>query len=223
MAEIESPPSASEPEGTSESTNKSPQFYWKIDSDRDATPVLRAWFTRLHGTPVNTPAEYVRMPDKGARAELRRCRTPDKAAMTPCCGELFRDLQVAKLINQNDETAPRFEQNLIRIGIIAGVASHLYADSVRGTVRLGRQMSSMQGGEEGKPLVSEARFRRLLLSHDSPEELMVNMIRIVQQIDTSGSSLNVFDIANTLWWFDFVGTRQRLAYDYYTFLPQAKK
>lgn len=222
MAEIESPPSATESEGSPESINKPAQFFWKIDSNRDATAVLKAWFTRLHGTPVNTPAEYIRMPDKGARSELRRSRTPDKAAITTFCGELFCDLRAAHLITKDDEVAPWFENSLIRIGIIAGVASHLYADSVRGTVRFGRQMASIHG-EEGKPLVSEARFRRLLLSHDSPEDLMVNMIRIIQHIDTSGTSLNVFDIANTIWWFGSVGTRQRLAYDYYAFLPQAKK
>lgn len=198
---------------------KTQTFAWYLRGD--ASHLLRDWFERLHGTPLHNEGE-VRPPNKAARSELRRARTPIEAAITPFCGELLRDLRQAGHIGKNDESNHWFTENLERIGIIAAVSSHLYAEAIRGTVKFGQQMSKAQSGDADKPIISQARFRRLLLSYEDSEELMSAMIRIVRQIDSHSKSLNIVEIANIIWRFRSPKTRQRLAYDYYAFLPESK-
>ena len=146
--------------------------------DSPAGEVLADWWRRLEG-------------DRGARAELRRARSPEEAALIPSTIDLITRLRATPVAEQSGW--------LVRIPIIAGLTAHLdhnAADKVLTSPNrdvLPRRMASSKGD---RPRVSELRFRRLL--QYSRDDLYRPMIRVLAQLDRQAG---LFDLADAIFWW----------------------
>lgn len=149
-----------------------------FDPNNDSGKVLAAWWRGLAG-------------DRGARAELRRARSPDHAALVPATIDLVVRLR-ATPVSEHKGWLPR-------VPPIAGIAAHLDPNaearvlSAPSSSALPKQMAETVGA---RPRVSELRFRRLLRC--SRDELYRPMIRVLAQLDGRAS---VFDVANAVFWW----------------------
>ena len=129
--------------------------------------------------------------DRGARAELRRARSPEDASLIPATINLITLLRGTPVSEHSGWQS--------RIPAIAGLSSRLDADA-RSIVlaapnrdALPRRMASPKGD---RPRVSELRFRRILQTHR--DELYRPMIRVLAQLD---NQISLFDLADTLFWW----------------------
>ncbi|GAB4349424.1 MAG: hypothetical protein Kow006_11080 [Gammaproteobacteria bacterium] len=129
--------------------------------------------------------------DRGARAELRRARSPEEAALIPATIDLITRLRATPVTDH-----PGW---LARIPAIAGLAAHLDHEAARDVLAppdreaLPRRMASAKGD---RPRVSELRFRRLL--QYSRDELYRPMLRILAQLDNRAG---LFDLADAVFWW----------------------
>lgn len=128
--------------------------------------------------------------NKGACAELRRALNPDQVYYH----SFFHRLR-KRLPNKDEE----------KLALVAGLCSHIKEDT-------GKSLGSTLAAGE-RPLMSEARFKRLLsLSEDDPEKLYRELVRVIK---LSAYKLPVHDlIKKAYYWND--KTKRDLAKDYYT-------
>ena len=126
---------------------------------------------------------------RGDRAELRRARSPDDAALVSATVHL-----VTALKNTGVASCSR---RIGRIPLIAGVIAHLDPDKeqaiLHDTTSLPERMAAPKGD---RPLVSELRFRRLLRTPRA--ELYRPMIRILALLDYQA---NLYELAESLFWW----------------------
>ena len=137
--------------------------------------------------------------DKGARAELRRCKGVDEVVMTAAFQRLCYRLRPAFKGQSNWED---------RLAAIAGLLSH--GEEIELGLALAKQMS------EGKPVVSELRFRRLLQRDRA--ELYTTMIRVLRMLK---GKADIHDLAQSVfYWGDKV--KKDWAYAYFPNVPKKK-
>lgn len=150
--------------------------------DAPATGILTHWWQGLEN-------------DKGTRAELRRCDSPEKVMFHPAFPRLCRQLKPLLGEEWNWEH---------RLATVVGLLSH-----VRHTT--GQTLAYQMAGNP--PQVSELRFRRLLQrDHD---DLYGAMIRILQMLDQTANLPDLMD--SVFYWGDPV--RKRWAFDYFPNTP----
>jgi len=138
--------------------------------------------------------------DRGARAELRRCRNVDEVVMTAVFQCLCSRLRPAFAQQSHWEE---------RLAAIAGLLSHI--KTTEPGLRLARQMS-----EGNPPVVSELRFRRLLQRDRA--ELYPAMIRILRMLK---GKADIQDLAYAVfYWGNSV--KKEWAYAYFPNVPEKK-
>ena len=153
--------------------------------DAPATGILTRWWQGLEN-------------DKGTRAELRRCDSPEKVMFHPAFPRLCRQL----------EPLLREEWNWqLRLAAVVGLLSH-----VRQTT--GQNLAYQMAGNP--PQVSELRFRRLL--QRDREDLYGAMIRVLQMLDHTANLPDL--MSSVFYWGDFV--RKHWAFDYFPNTPESK-
>ncbi len=173
-------------------TQKEPLF----TPNSPAGKVLAEWWRELES-------------DRGARAELRRARSPEDAALIPATIDLITRLRATPVAEHKGWLA--------RIPAIAGLAAHLDHNAAKEVLALPnrealpKRMASAKGD---RPRVSELRFRRLLQC--SRDDLYRHMIRILAQLDNKAG---LFDLADAIFWW---GPRIHKAWAF-AYFPAIKK
>ncbi len=173
-------------------TQKEPLFA----PDSPAGQVLAEWWQELES-------------NRGARAELRRARSPEDAALIPATIDLITRLRATPVADHNGWLA--------RIPAIAGLAAHLDHNAAKEVLvppnreALPRRMASPKGD---RPRVSELRFRRLL--QYSRDDLYRPMIRVLAQLDNKAG---LYDLADAIFWWG-PGIQKAWAFAYF---PALKK
>ena len=146
--------------------------------DSPAGQVLADWWRDLES-------------DRGARAELRRTRSPEDAALIPVAIDLITRLRATPVTEHRGWES--------RIPAIAGLAARLDHNAAKEVLAppnresLPKRMASAKGD---RPRVSELRFRRLLQC--SRDDLYRHMIRILAQLDNKAG---LFDLADAIFWW----------------------
>lgn len=141
--------------------------------------------------------------DRGARAELRRAKTPTEVILTPA----YHDLRYRLM--------PAGWRNDTALAVAAAVLAQVEIHD--GKAPFAAQLAAPSGKGGDKARVSGLRFRRLL-QHRTPEELMGPLIRAVRLLDKSA---NVTDLADGIhWWGD--RKRREWAFAYYAKNPKAE-
>lgn len=160
--------------------------YWQHVADEG-----RAWWTELQPGIDETGARR-----KGNRAALARLRRT--ASLIDALGEKVT-IDLARRLGQKLDGARR-------VAIIAATLAHVRQDA-RGLTTA--RLVGYPEDKDGKPLLSELRFRRLLAARD--EDLLIDLRRLVA---LAGGRANVGDLAvSILGWSD--KTRRRWAFDYF--------
>jgi len=140
--------------------------------------------------------------DKGARAQLRRCKNISQVIMTPSYQRLC-----ARCGNFLTDTPNSRE----RLAAIAGLLSHL--NTHKSDLKLPEQMAQSRGD---RPLVSELRFRRLL--QRDFEELYAALIRILRMLN---GEANLYNLSKSIfYWGDSI--KKEWAFAYFPRIPEKK-
>lgn len=150
--------------------------------------------------------------DRGARAQLRRCRTPLDAVTVPAALALAR-----RLGRVPEPGAPAWKQKgFERALVVAVVVAHVREDVAVALLRaLG--WATFPGAKtesevpEGRPALSELRFRRLLQTQGS-DALIPAFARLVA---LAGGKADVMDLARVLLGWDEDRTKRDLALTYF--------
>ena len=160
------------------------------DNNAPATKALIKWWEDLEN-------------DKGTRAELRRCATPQEVMLHPAYVRLRYQLQ---------KHLPSTWHWELHLACVIGLLTHVREPG--GTDPLAKQM----GGKE--PKVSELRFRRLLkCDGEDREDFYRHMIRILRLL---GKQTNLPDlIRSVFYWND--PTRREWAQYYFSNTPDPRK
>ncbi|RMF17011.1 MAG: type I-E CRISPR-associated protein Cse2/CasB [Candidatus Dadabacteria bacterium] len=133
--------------------------------------------------------------NRGDRAELRRCHSPDDAVVLPVTINLITQLRHTPVAEHRGW--------MNRIPLVAGLSAHLDADEP--TRSLPERMASRTGD---RPVVSQIRFRRLLRT--PRRELYRPMIRILALIERRA---NLCELAESMfWWGPRIQKEWALAY-----------
>lgn len=136
--------------------------------------------------------------DPGARARLRRCRSPAEVMLEPGFHRLLN--RFATLAARNGDTLG--EGDIGRLAAIAGLLAHV---STPASKSLAEQMAEPKAG---RPVLSPLRFRRLL--KEPFEDFFPAMVRVIRLLDKKA---NVRDLAESVfYWGDKVRRRWALAY-----------
>jgi CRISPR system Cascade subunit CasB len=149
--------------------------------DPAAGEILRGWWISLQNR-------------RADRADLCRCRGESDVALVPSFYRLVSALR-----------EPGYNPSLHRLATVAGVLAHVRRDA---DDAMGRAMSRSHGAG---PVLSEARFRRLLAAEDR-QDLYSQLVRCVRLL---GNSAPLLDLANAAYWWN-EAVRKRWAYDYYS-------
>lgn len=155
--------------------------------DSEAGRVLLDWWNALQN-------------DHGARAELRRCRSPDEVAITAGFQRLCREMRPAFTGESAWEG---------RLAAIAGLAAQVRE------LATGRGLAA-QMAEGSPPAVSELRFRRLL--QRERDDLYPALLRVLRML---GNKVDLIDLANSVYYWG-KGTKKRWASDYFSRVPEKK-
>ncbi|MES9856065.1 MAG: type I-E CRISPR-associated protein Cse2/CasB [Sedimenticola sp.] len=150
-----------------------------LNKESTATEILIQWWQGLEN-------------NKGIRAELRRCGTPDAVIFHPAFQRLCQRLK----------PEPQEQQQLARV---VGLLAHVRHTT---TQKLAYQMAG------SPPIVSELRFRRLL--QRDPNDLYGAMIRILRMLDHKANLQDL--ISSIFYWGDNV--RKAWAFDYFPNTPE---
>lgn len=143
--------------------------------------------------------------NKGSRAQLRRCKTPQEVVMVSAFHRLCRRLRP---LMQGER-----EGWEMRIAAIAGLLAHVRKLDSRKTLA-GQMAEKRPGGDS--PVVSELRFRRLL--QRDRQDLFAALVRILGLLDKAA---NPFDLARSVYyWGD--QERKRWAFAYFPNVPEKK-
>ncbi len=132
---------------------------------------------------------------RGARAELRRCKSMTEVIMTPSyqrlCSRLGQELD--SFSNHDKE----------RLAFIAGLLAHVREVSKS---KLAKTMAA------GSPsCVSELRFRRLL-QHDSDDRFYAAMIRVIRMLKYQA---HVYDLIESMYYWND-DKKKEWAYAYFS-------
>lgn len=139
--------------------------------------------------------------DRGARADLRRCRTTLQVQL------LWRFQYLAQRLPSESST----EWRSARLAAVAGVLAHVTEDA--GAVTYAEILATPTAG--GRSCLSDLRFRRLLATEES-DELLTAFRRVVQVTDARAP---VASLANDLLrWND--RTKKKWAAVFYRLAPQ---
>lgn len=133
--------------------------------------------------------------DRGARAELRRARSPEAVVF---CGAYHR------LCN-------RLHWDKDKLAAIAGLAAHVKKN------KAGQKCAEQMASGDKKPVLSEMRFRRILEITDS-NELYISLLRAIRMLD---GRLNLRDLAESVYWWNKI-TKKNWAYSYWKIAPKGK-
>ncbi len=137
--------------------------------------------------------------DRATLAQLRRCHVWTDAIMHPAGIDLVRRLAGAQA---------RDGTQVMQAAILAIVLAHVREDAPG--KRIARAIGRSGLNDEESALVSEARFRRLMLSR-TPEELLGQMTRLARLMK---GAVNVNDMSESIFfWSD--RKRRDWAFDYY--------
>ena len=175
--------------------------------------------------------------DRGARAALRKCRSPLEVVFVPAYHTLFHKLADRgkaacqegtihwnwnDLENRLHKCLPAIAGLLALIGKTPG-SPDKDADRARTTA----QYMALAGGDDGGPRVSDLRFRRLL-RYREVEKLYPALRRVIRLLKITNASQSdtvelygrpnsvLYTVANDLlWWSD--ERRKQWAYEYYRF------
>lgn len=137
-------------------------------TDRQA---LMAWWKAL---------EEIELPNgkkksnRGARAKLRRCETPEEVLLQPYFFELQQELPAIS--------------NVLALACVAGLLAHVQSN---GDYNFPRQLGKKPESGD-KPVFSELRFQQLLASRDE-DELYANLRRAVLQMKRKAHVLSLAD------------------------------
>lgn len=138
--------------------------------------------------------------NRGDRAMLRRCRNTTEVVFSPAFHRLRLKLGQIGYFNTQS------------LSLIAGVLSHVKTHD--GSVSFAAQMATPKT-EGSNARVSGLRFRRLLQIKDK-DELLESVKRTVDLLD---GNLNIYSLANDLYWWDNERTQKQWAYEYYENAP----
>jgi len=134
--------------------------------------------------------------DRGARAELRRAKTPTEVILTPAYHDLRCRLMTAGWHND------------IALAVVAAVLAQVEIHD--GSAPFASQLAAPPKRGADKARVSGQRFRRLL-QRQTAEELMGPLIRAIRLLSNAA---NVTDLAEGIhWWGD--RKRREWAFAYY--------
>ncbi|HOU80703.1 MAG TPA: type I-E CRISPR-associated protein Cse2/CasB [Methanoregulaceae archaeon] len=133
--------------------------------------------------------------NRGDRADLRRCTSPEDVMFVPAYYRLRKMLSAFGDINDK------------ALCIVAAVLSHAQAHD--GSERCAAQLARKPPGKES-PVMSNLRFRKFLTIRD-PATLLREGIRAVRLLD---GTVNIPDLARSLYWWTRE-TRKEWAFDYY--------
>lgn len=153
--------------------------------------------------------------NSGASARLRRCRSTVDALTEPAAVGLARRLGVLHERSRHDDDAVRAALDLARV--LAHVTTHSGQQRVMQSAGWKQFPGERRESDAGeiRPVLSEARFRRLLTT-PTGEPLVAAFIRLVRQLK---GVVNVTELANDFRnWGDperGPGVRQKWAFDYY--------
>lgn len=160
----------------------SEQKNWLKFSDPRISTVIMDWWGSLDE-------------NRGDRAELRRCKTPEDVIFLPAYHRLRKALSAYGEINDQ------------ALCLVAGVLSHVRKHE--GSEKFAVQLAQKPPGKES-PLMNELRFRKFISIRDSTI-LFKEAIRAVRLLD---STANIPDLARGLYhWTQ--ETRKQWASDYY--------
>jgi CRISPR system Cascade subunit CasB len=140
--------------------------------------------------------------DKGARAELRRCKNLKEIQTTSAYQRCY--WSAIKHLTQ-EKSKPSKEQMAIIVGLSAYVE-----DNDTGKNNDHHDFFGYQISRGNKPKLSELRFRRLL-KINSREKLFRFLIQVIRLMDKKVNLLDLLRI--TYFWGD--QTKSNLAYQYY--------
>jgi len=150
--------------------------------------------------------------DRSVRAQLRRCTTPLDAACVPAA------IGLARLLGRiPDAGAPAWKQKAFERALsLAIVLSHVRSDNGINLLRmLGWGQFPYEAKEadagEGRPILSELRFKRLLQT-EGEEELVRTFARLIA---LAGHATDVADLARVFLHWDEDRTKRDLALTYF--------
>lgn len=138
--------------------------------------------------------------DRGARAELRRCQSPDEVAITASFQRLCQKMRPFFASERGWEG---------RLAAIAGLAAQVREH------KPGRSLA-VQMTEGTPPAVSELRFRRLL--QRERVDLYPALIRILRMLDNEA---DLMELACAVYYWG-TGVKKRWAADYFPRVPDKK-
>ncbi len=141
--------------------------------------------------------------DRGARAELRRARTPTEVILTPGYHHLRHRMLPLGWRNDN------------ALAVVAALLAHIDSNNAENPFAAQLALPPKKGGDKAR--VSGLRFRRLL-QHRTTEELMGPLIRTVHLV---GKNVNIVDLAKSVYWWND-RTRREWAFAYYAQNPNAQ-
>lgn len=159
----------------------------------------REWWTEYCGPTTG---------DAAVRARLRRCRsTAEALTIAPAIG-LARRLRATR--PERDGSAGRLERALDLARLLAHVSSDV-PESVMRIAGYRHFPGERDTSDEGsRPVLSETRFKRLLLASPG-EELLTLLVRLLAQVD---GRADIARLAQDVWWWSDK-TRERWAFEYY--------
>ena len=138
--------------------------------------------------------------DRGARAQLRRCKNLEEVAFIPAFHHLRMDLE--KLGSVSVE----------RVAAMSGALAHVKENSPGR--KFAQQLAGAGQGGDKAPM-SGLRFRRLI-QNKSHEDLFRDIIRAIHLV---GGRANIKDLAGIIYWWND-NTRKNMAYTYYETAPK---
>ncbi len=146
-----------------ENSEKKDKLYCTVFKDHEEWRLLRQWWTWLDD-------------NRGERAKLRRCETPEDVLLQSGFHALCRKL-------------PEWEKkDLIALAAVAGLLSHVSDDSGS---NFSRQLGSSKDGGD-RAVMSELRFQQLMASEDI-DEFYSRLRRAIQLLRQKANIISLAD------------------------------
>ncbi len=148
--------------------------------------------------------------NRGARAELRRCKSVEEVAMSAVF-QRFRHSRLASLMQGEYEWETR-------MAAIMGLVAHLSFNETGAVLASGDERveafaRQMTRSKKEPPIVNELRFRRLL--QRERYELYITLIRVLRMLE---GKANLYGLAESVfYWGD--GIKKRWAFAYFPNVP----
>lgn len=146
--------------------------------------------------------------DAGIRAQLRRCRSTTDAVGIPAAIYLARSLGVLSGSDKDHQVTAALDLARVLAHITQNISTHRPMQTAGWKSFPGERKESEAGGD--RPVLSEARFRRLITA-DRGEEQVTAFIRLIALLD---GGVNIAELSEDfIYWNDRV--KRRWAFDYY--------